>query len=76
MNNGFGDLASMFGSEKHLLSQPGRTLIDDGVHNLHAWNANGGFPVLVPQPWNNGPEVKPEKMVDYIINQVMLAKGF
>ena len=72
MNNGFGDLASMFGSEKHLLSQCGRTLIDDGIHNTEAWEKSGGRAVLVPQPWNHRQSVPPEQMVNYIIREVVL----
>ena len=72
MDHGFGDLASMFGSEKHLLSQYGRTLIDDGVHNTEKWEAAGGRAVLVPQPWNHRQTVPPEQMVDYIMREVVL----
>jgi 5'(3')-deoxyribonucleotidase len=71
MDHGFGDLASMFGSEKHLLSQPGRTLIDDGVHNTTKWEEAGGRAVLVPQPWNDRQSVPAHLMVDYIIREVV-----
>jgi len=56
----------MFGSSKHLMAAPGRILIDDGQHNIDAWKAAGGQAILFPQPWNNGPSVPPEDMVEYI----------
>lgn len=58
-------LASMFGSEKWLLAQPGRTLIDDAEHNVFPWCRQGGDAILVPQPWNHGQPVP--DMADFVM---------
>lgn len=49
---GMDHVQSMFGSRKSLMSKPGRTLVDDGVHNTGPWEREGGRAVLIPQPWN------------------------
>jgi len=38
--------------QKHLLSAPGRVLIDDSDHNVEKWRAAGGTAILFPTPWN------------------------
>ena len=50
--HGLADVPCMMGSQKHLLSRPGRYLIDDGVHNTKAWGDEGGTSLLFPQSWN------------------------
>lgn len=45
-------LDSMFGSQKWLMSRPGRTLVDDSHHNTVAWEGEGGRAIVIPQPWN------------------------
>ena len=37
---------------KHLLSQPGRVLVDDHDWNADSWCLAGGVGVLIPRPWN------------------------
>lgn len=37
---------------KHLLSRPGRLLIDDSDHNVEAWRQAGGEAILFPRRWN------------------------
>lgn len=37
---------------KHLLSAPGRVLVDDSAPNVISWREHGGEAVLFPQYWN------------------------
>lgn len=41
-------------NHKDRVAAPGRILIDDSEKNCAAWEAAGGFAVLVPQYWNRG----------------------
>lgn len=54
----------MIGSKKHLMSQPGRLLIDDADHNIDAWTAEGGLGLLVPRPWNRNRKLNTVEAVD------------
>ena len=50
--HGLCHIESMFGKAKWLMAKEGRTLVDDGQHNIDAWMKHGGSAVVVPQPWN------------------------
>lgn len=50
---GRGRLDYFLGSQKHLLAQPGRILIDDSDKNCEAFAAAGGHSILFPQRWNS-----------------------
>lgn len=39
---------------KHMLANRRRILIDDGTHQIDAFNAQGGIGLEFPQPWNDG----------------------
>jgi len=56
IRHGLDRLDCMFGGMKYLMSQPGRTLIDDGEHNIKPWVENQGRGILFPQPWNMAEE--------------------
>lgn len=43
------------GAQKHLLARPDRLLIDDGLHNIEAFESAGGQAFVFPQPWNQTP---------------------
>lgn len=61
-------LDAMFGSQKWLMSRPGRILVDDGEHNILPWINEGGQAILIPQPWNNANPVR--DVVGYVCNSL------
>jgi len=48
---------------KGLMGHPSRVLIDDGDHNIKAFDAAGGKTILFPQPWNEAGEYPSEDML-------------
>lgn len=42
----------VFATAKHLLAGNVRLLIDDGAHNLEAWEKAGGIAIAFDRPWN------------------------
>jgi 5'(3')-deoxyribonucleotidase len=63
-----GHMDSMFGVKKHLMAREGRILIDDGHHNIDAWEQHGGTAITFPQPWNYAEPV--DDLVDHIVRKV------
>lgn len=55
---------------KHHVAAFGRILVDDSSRNIKRFNKAGGCGVLVPQPWNDGPEVAASDMVKHITDRV------
>lgn len=43
----------LFGPRKEFCAHPGNVLIDDGDHNVDAFEAHGGKAILVPRIWNS-----------------------
>lgn len=37
---------------KYFLASPGTILVDDGDHNVEAFEEHGGLTILIPRPWN------------------------
>lgn len=54
---GFDLIPAMFGSKKHLMSGPGRILIDDSPKNCEQWYKSGGTAILFKQVWNTDEKV-------------------
>jgi 5'(3')-deoxyribonucleotidase len=48
---------------KGLMGHPSRVLIDDGDHNIKAFEAAGGKTILFPQPWNAAGECPAEDIL-------------
>jgi 5'(3')-deoxyribonucleotidase len=60
----------MLGKPKHLLSGPGRLLIDDFHTNVDNWVKEGGEAILFPRSWNpRGHMPETQAQID-VMNQV------
>lgn len=61
----------VFTSKKYLLAKPGNILIDDLMHNVGPFRAEGGSAILFPAPWNDAAPPEGKDIVDWIIEQVI-----
>lgn len=59
--------------EKWDLGAPGRILIDDLEDNCIKFEENGGFSILMPQPWNKNNHLLDDRM-EYVKEQLTLLK--
>lgn len=67
----------IIGSQKHLVSAPGRLLVDDADKNVNPWLAAGGQAILFPQPWNTNHSLTVDRLgyVRQQLEAVAAAKG-
>lgn len=62
---------AVFTSRKFLLAKPGRILVDDLMHNVGPFRAEGGQAVLFPQYWNDAKIPDDMGIVEYVVEEVM-----
>lgn len=59
-------------SHKGLMGHPSRLLIDDGKHNIEAFEAAGGKTILFPQPWNSDRRFSNEERLSLVREELNL----
>jgi 5'(3')-deoxyribonucleotidase len=57
---------------KGLMGHPSRLLIDDGKHNIEAFEAAGGNTILFPQPWNSGRAYSHQELLSVVREELNL----
>lgn len=57
---------------KGLMGHPSRLLIDDGKHNIEAFDAAGGKTILFPQPWNSDREYSHQELLSIVREELNL----
>ena len=62
----------IFTHNKGLCGHPSRLLIDDGQHNIEAFEAAGGRTILFPQPWNSDREYSPQELLSLVREELNL----